>query len=264
MDVPNDLFDLTGRVAVITGGAGHLGRAMAGAFADHGATVALVDSAADALESAAGALPRGQSAMYVCNLQHDEARSTLAERIKADLGHADVLVNNAAFVGDSQLTGWVVPFAQQTIDTWRQAIEVNLTAPFHLSQLFHPMLAASGHGSIINISSIYGLLGPDMSLYDGTSMGNPAAYAASKGGLIQLTRWLATTLAPGVRVNCITPGGVERGQPEAFSQRYVARTPLKRMARENDFTGAATFLASDASAYMTGQNLIIDGGWSAW
>jgi NAD(P)-dependent dehydrogenase (short-subunit alcohol dehydrogenase family) len=264
MNAPDDLFDLTGRVAVITGGAGHVGRTMARALADRGAQVALVDRAQDSLERAAAETPQARLATYACNLQDEDERSELADRIRAELGRADVLVNNAAFVGDSRLTGWVVPFAEQTIDTWRQALEVNLTAPFHLAQLFHPMLAASGHGSIINIGSIYGMLGPDMALYEGTSMGNPAAYAASKGGLVQLTRWLATTLAPDVRVNCITPGGVERGQPEAFAARYVARTPLRRMARESDFAGAAVFLASDASAYVTGQNLVVDGGWSAW
>jgi NAD(P)-dependent dehydrogenase (short-subunit alcohol dehydrogenase family) len=264
MDVQNDLFDLTGRVAVITGGAGHLGRTMARVLANYGANIALVDRATEALESAAHDLPDDLVSTFTCDLQDEEARSELATRVKGNLGHADVLVNSAAFVGDSRLAGWVAPFAEQSIDTWRQALEVNLTAPFHLTQLFHPMLAASGHGTIVNISSIYGMLGPDMSLYEGTAMGNPAGYAASKGGLIQLTRWLATTLAPDIRVNCITPGGIERGQPKAFSDRYIARTPLKRMGRESDFDGALAFLASDASAYVTGQNLIIDGGWSAW
>ncbi len=97
-----------------------------------------------------------------------------------------MLVDNAAFVGDSALQGWVVPFAEQRIDAWRRALEVNLTAPFHLVQLLHPMLSASGHGAVVNVASLYGVLGPDMSLYEGTQMGNPAAYAASKGGVVQL------------------------------------------------------------------------------
>ena len=125
-------------------------------------------------------------------------------------------------------------------------------------------LRASGHGSVINISSIYGLAGPDWRLYEGTDLGNPAAYAASKGGLIQATRWLATTLAPQVRVNAIAPGGVFRDTPEPFLSRYVARTPLARMAREEDFKGAVAYLASDLSAYMTGQCLTVDGGWTVW
>ena len=125
-------------------------------------------------------------------------------------------------------------------------------------------LAAGGHGSVINISSIYGLSGPDWRLYEGTSLGNPAAYAASKGGLIQMTRWLATTMAPKVRVNAIAPGGVFRNTPEPFLGRYISRTPLARMATEEDFMGAVAYLASDLSAYVTGQCLAVDGGWTAW
>ena len=116
----------------------------------------------------------------------------------------------------------------------------------------------------MNIGSIYSLLGPDMKIYSGTSMGNPAAYGASKGGLLQLTRYLATTLAPDVRVNMITPGGVFRAQPTAFVDRYEANVPLGRMAAEEDLKGAVAYLASDLSAYVTGQNLVVDGGWSVW
>ena len=108
------------------------------------------------------------------------------------------------------------------------------------------------------------MVGPDLRIYEGTGMGNAAAYAASKGGLLQLTRWLATTLAPRVRVNAITPGGVWRQQPEAFRKRYIDRTPLGRMATEEDFKGAVAYLASDLSRYVTGQNLVVDGGWTAW
>ena len=117
---------------------------------------------------------------------------------------------------------------------------------------------------MINVGSIYGMVGPDMRLYEGTTMGNPAAYAASKGGLLQFTRWLATILAPEVRVNSITPGGVWRNQPEAFHERYKARTPLRRMAHEEDFKGAVAYLASDLSSYVTGHNLLVDGGWTVW
>ena len=126
------------------------------------------------------------------------------------------------------------------------------------------MLGAHGVGSIINMASIYGSYGPDYELYRDTTMGNPAAYAASKGGLVQLTRWLATTLAPAVRVNSISPGGVFRSQPEIFVERYKKRTPLGRMATEDDFRGAIAYLASDLAAYVTGQNLAVDGGWGVW
>ena len=137
-----------------------------------------------------------------------------------------------------------------------------MTAVFDLSKGFAEILRKNGHGSIINISSIYGINGPDYSLYKGTEMGNPAAYAASKGGLIQLTRWLATTIAPDIRVNSISPGGVYRSQPSEFVERYEAKTSLGRMATEEDFKGVIAYLSSDLSSYVTGQNIVVDGGWS--
>ena len=164
----------------------------------------------------------------------------------------------------SDLEGWVTSFEKQSPDTWRRALEVNLTAPFVLVQSCLDALRSSSHGSIINIGSTYGVGGAVMSLYEGTSMGNPAAYAASKGGLIQFTRWLSTVLAPQIRVNSISPGGIWREQPDSFHQRYVERTPLGRMANEEDFKGIIAYLASDASAYVTGQNIMVDGGWTAW
>ena len=127
-----------------------------------------------------------------------------------------------------------------------------------------PKLVESDGASIVNIGSIYGMLGPDWGLYEGTAMSNPAAYGASKGALIQLTRWLATTIAPKIRVNIVSPGGIFRDQPNSFVKKYEERTPLGRMANENDFSGAILFLASDLSRYVTGQNIIVDGGWSSW
>ena len=176
----------------------------------------------------------------------------------------DVLVNNAAFVGTSASDGWAVSFDKQSTDLWRQAVEINLTAPFRLVQGLAPALRRSDDASVINIASIYGLVGPDWRLYEGTAMGNPAAYAASKGGLVQLTRYLATTLAPDIRVNAIAPGGIERGQAPVFQARYLERVPLGRMARLDDFAGVTLFLASRLSSYVTGQTIAVDGGWTAW
>ena len=162
------------------------------------------------------------------------------------------------------LSGWNVPFEQQTLATWRRALEVKFTAIFDLCHGLMPMLRAADGASIINIASTYGIHGPDWSLYESTTMGNPAAYGASKGGLIQFTRWLATTLARAVRVNAISPGGISRNQPCQFIARYAAKIPLQRIATEDDMRGAVAYMASDLSKYVTGQTLPVDGAWGLW
>ncbi|WP_432240583.1 SDR family oxidoreductase [Herbaspirillum robiniae] len=261
------MMNMGGKVAVITGGAGHLGHAMACALAELGCDICLVDFNRPSLEHAAANLANKFSIRVetlVVDLESEAERKEVAPQVERLFGRADVLINNAGFVGDSRLTGWVAPFEDQEISTWRRAIEVNLTAAFHLCQTMSPLLRTNGTGSIINISSIYGVVGPDLSLYAGTAMGNPAAYAASKGGLIQATRWLSTVLAPDVRVNCISPGGIARNQPVEFSERYISRTPMRRMGTEEDFKGAVAYFASDLSAWVTGENLMVDGGWTTW
>lgn len=261
------MMDLSGRVAVITGGAGHLGQAMASALSELGCSICLLDRNADALVKAADVLQAewGKPVeSLLIDLESEDGRKDVAAWVAQKFGRADILINNAGFVGDSELTGWVVPFEEQEIATWRRAVEVNLTAAFHLSQVLSPLLKISRKGSIINVSSIYGVVGPDLALYQGTSMGNPAAYAASKGGLVQTTRWLSTVLAPDIRVNCISPGGISRNQPIAFQERYIERTPMRRMGHEEDFKGAIAYFASDLSAWVTGENLMVDGGWTAW
>jgi len=179
-------------------------------------------------------------------------------------GRLDILINCAALVGKSELQGWSTSFSEQSADTWRLALETNLTAIFILVQECADALAISGHGSVVNLGSIYGIVGPDLGIYEDTTLGNPAAYAASKGALLQLTRWLATVLAPRVRVNSLSPGGLTRDQPLVFQKRYAARTPLTRMGTEQDLKGAVAYLASDLSSYVTGHNLVVDGGWTAW
>lgn len=262
-----DLMNLKGRVALITGGAGHMGMAMAGALAEQGARIVLLDlDEVKAKEVASSiSLKSGVDAIGIgVNLENEDEVFKVPALLTALGVNLDILINNAAFCGTSSLKGWGVPFEEQSIETWRRALEVNLTAVFALTQCCIPLLKKSGHASIINVSSIYGTLGPDMSLYEGTTMGNPAAYAASKGGLIQLSRWLSTVLAPNVRVNAISPGGIGRGQPGVFQDRYVKKVPLQRMGSEEDMKGITLFLASDMSAYITGQNFMIDGGFSSW
>ncbi|MGA1436089.1 MAG: SDR family oxidoreductase [Pontimonas sp.] len=252
--------DLTGRTALVTGAAGHIGREICDTLADLGATVAASDTLTQ-LDSS----PRITSAnlSIPADLSSTDEIHLLVDNVLAETGGIEIVVHSAALVGTDQLDGWAVPFTEQSIETWRLALEINLTSAFTLCQRAAPALECSGKGSIIFISSIYGFLGQDPSLYEGTDMASPAAYFASKGGLEQLSRWLATTLAPHTRVNTICPGGIERGQPDSFRDRYMSKTPLGRLGQEDDLLGAVGFLASDLSSYVTGQQLIVDGGLSS-
>lgn len=267
MSTIKELSDLSGRRALITGANGRLGRVFADTLAELGADLVLVDLPGSDFQTLNESLIKRWGVKvenHMCDLEDQSQRvKFIGKLLDSGLG-LDVLINNAAFVGTSDLLGWGVPFEEQSVDTWRRAIEVNLTAVFELCQGLSPLLKSSRKGCIVNIGSIYGLYGPDWSLYEGTNMSNPAAYAASKGGLIQLTHWLATTISPEIRVNAISPGGIFRNQPEEFVKRYEARTPLDRMANEEDFRGAIAYLASDLSKYVTGVNLAVDGGWGIW
>lgn len=264
----SELTNLRGQTAVVTGGAGGLASCFCEVLSELGADLILLDFREDALIEAAAKL-QGKFGATVTpitvDLESEESLRIAMARVLELRPKLEILINCAAFVGSSNLEGWVAPLAGQSVATWRRALEVNLTAAFTLSQGLAPALKASGNGRIVNVSSIYGVAAPDFSLYDDLpGMGNPAAYACSKAGLVQLTRWLSTALAPEVRVNCLSPGGVYSGQPEEFVRRYAARTPLARMANSGDIAGVIAFLATDLSRYMTGQNLMVDGGWTVW
>lgn len=251
--------------AVVTGAAGHIGRAFCREFAELGGTCLLVDWDGAELEKLMAMLRNisgSNHSCFIANLVDAASRSELLKEIHSQFDRIDLLVNNAAYTGDSNLDGWAVPFEDQSMDAWQSAMEVNLSAVFDLTQGLLPLLKKGMDPSVLNIASIYGLVGPDMGLYTGTSMGNPLAYAASKGGLLQMTKWLASVLAPDVRVNAVSPGGVLRSQPEAFVRRYIDKTPLGRMATETDVVGSMVFLASDLASYLTGQNIVVDGGFT--
>jgi len=259
-------MDLRGQRALITGATGCLGQVIANTLAELGADLLLLDRDSLDLKTMEQELSTRWGIgveSFACDLELEQERIAVIESINGDNTSLNIVINNAAFVGAVDLQGWVAPFELQTLKTWRRAMEVNLTAAFHLSQAFIPKLKLSG-GNIINITSIYGEYAPDWRLYQGTDMGNPAAYASSKAGLCQLTRWLATTVAPEVRVNAISPGGIYRNQPTKFVERYEYRTPLGRMATEDDFSGVIAFLASNMSRYVTGQVFKVDGGWGIW
>jgi NAD(P)-dependent dehydrogenase (short-subunit alcohol dehydrogenase family) len=259
--------NLNGRTALITGASGQLGRVFAHTLAELGADLFLVDLDINQLESLRIELNEKwakHSDVISCDLENQSERLKTIQRVMDSTKEINILVNNAAFVGTSTLEGWNVPFEKQSVETWRRAMEVNLTSTFELCQSLYPIMKKAKGASIINITSIYGSYGPDWRMYEGTNMNNPAAYAASKGGLSQLTRWLSTTLAPDVRVNAISPGGIYKQQDPSFVKKYELRTPLARMATPDDLKGAMAFLATDLSQYVTGHVLEVNGGWGVW
>lgn len=263
----NELSNLSGRRALVTGGAGFIALAVEETLLELGADLAITDLNGRNCDGRAETLSRGRSKGVLslgADLSDEKAARRVVQESVAKMGGLDILVHCAAHVGTDRLPGWAVPFDHQTVQAWDDAIRINLTSAFVLVQQARSALSGSGHGAVILISSIYGIVGPDFRLYENTAMANPAAYGASKGGLLQLTKYLATLLAPHVRVNAVSTGGVWRDQPEPFHKAYVSRTPLQRMATEEDLKGAIAYLASDLSAYVTGHNLVVDGGWTAW
>lgn len=266
----NDLQDLHQGWVVITGGAGHVAEAAAQVVLELNGQVILLDRDETELTeqkkrlSDYGDFASDSIQTIKCDLSSREnIDAAVCEITSVSNGVLTGLINNAAFVGTSELDGWAVPFAQQNMDTFDACLQVNLSAPFYLVQQCTELLKSSNSASVVNVSSIYGNVGPRMEMYEGTNMGNPAAYGASKAGLQLLTKWLASNLAPKVRVNDIVLGGIFRGQPESFLQQYNQHNMLGRMATEEDLKGAFALLISGLSQYMTGQSITVDGGWTA-
>lgn len=266
------LFDLAGKTAVVTGACGILGRRFAAGLAELGAGLALVDLDAGAAAALAADVARRHAVEAIgiaCDVADPEAVRRMAETVEERLGGAQILMNNAA-TKSGDLDAFFAPVERFDLATWREVMAVNLDGMFLVAQALGSRMAERGAGSIIQTASIYGLLAPDQRIYEGSeyngrAINTPAVYTASKAGVIGLTRHLATYWAGrGVRVNTLTPGGVSSGQNSEFSRRYAARIPLGRMAEADDMVGAALFLASDASRYVTGQNIVVDGGLSAW
>lgn len=255
-------FSLAGKSILVTGGAGHLGSEICRYLLSMSAKVLAIDLNEQGLSNLGkvSANSPGDLHTFVTDLSQEQQRIEVVRNVVSTTSSLDGVVLAAAFVGTSDLAGWSVDFENQSLSSWRAAIELNLTAPFHLAQLLVPLLRKGSSPSIVNVGSIYGSIGPDWSLYEGLEMSNPAGYAVSKGGLRQLTRWLSSTLAPAIRVNSVAPGGIYRDQSDEFVSRYIQRTPLGRMASEQDIVGAVAFLLSSASEYVTGQEIVIDGG----
>lgn len=255
-----ELFSLKGKVALVTGGAGLYGVTISTALGEAGASVVIASRNLNRCEKVAKDL-RSKNLDVVAmplDLSIKDSIIALKDRIVNTYGKIDILFNNAvARKGSSMDT--------MTAEEWEEPMKVNSTGLFLCSKIFIEEMVKQKSGSVINISSIYGIVGPDFSIYGNTGMTNPANYSFAKGGMIAFTRYLATYYAKyNIRVNCISPGGLFTNQPKEFVDNYIKRTPLGRMANEDDLKGAAVFLASDASSYITGHNLVVDGGWTIW
>jgi len=253
-----DTFKLDGKTALITGGAGLFGRQIVQALCEAGAKTIMASRNVGKLEEYAAELRKTKLSAHAMELDQGDEKSVLAllEQIKREHGGVDVLINNAV---SRPMKGWTAPASD-----FAESMRVNATGIFMMTRTFGEHMASRGGGSIVNVGSIQGCVGPDFSLYEGLGLGTVPDYFFHKGGMIQLTKFAAAQLGPkGVRVNCISPGGFYDVQPDEFVARYNKRTFLGRMANESDLKGAIIFLASDASAYITGTNLPIDGGYTA-
>ena len=264
---------LEGKTAVITGGAGILGKHFSEGLAGCGSHVVVVDLNEKEGEMIARDLTRryGQQCIsIVCDVSEPTSVSSMVDEVMKQFGDIHILHNNAASKS-SNLEAFFTPFEEYTLGQWREVTKVNLDGMFLVAQAVgRKMVERNKGGSIIQTASIYGLLGPDSRIYEGSSymgisINTPAVYSATKAAVIGLTKYLATYWADkNIRVNCITPGGAESGQNDTFKKKYSNRVPLGRMAQPEEMVGALLYLASNASSYVTGQNIIVDGGLSAW
>ncbi|KTD30747.1 acetyoacetyl CoA reductase [Legionella moravica] len=268
---PLSMFDMKDKVVVVTGGTGILGSTYCECLVNAGATVIIADLSQEKCDALALKLndnSPGLAKPYAVDLSSEESIKSWAENIVHENTKIDVLINNAA----TKSKNFFKPIEEFSLDEWNFILNVNVTAIFLTAKYIGKQMLKQGTGSIINVSSIYGVVGPDQSIYDGSyyedlggAINTPLIYSTSKGAVIAMTKYLATYWgAKGIRTNTLTPGGVFSGQNDIFIEKYSKRVPLNRMADTNEMLGALLFLASDASTYVNGQNLIIDGGLTAW
>jgi NAD(P)-dependent dehydrogenase (short-subunit alcohol dehydrogenase family) len=260
------LFDLTGKVIIITGSSGMLGAQYAYGLSECGANVVLADidiSRSKIIEKQIKKSFLTDPMTIQLDLTNKESILSMTSTILKKYSKIDVLINNAAYQGNSKIRS--SGFENLELETWNQAIDVNLTGVFLCCQSIGKQMIKQKSGNIINIASTYGLVGPDQKIYGKSGQNSAIFYAATKGAILNLTRYLSTYWeGTGIRVNTFSPGGVENNQDPDFIKKYSKKTPLGRMAKKDEYVGSMIFLASDASSYMTGSNLIVDGGWTAW
>jgi NAD(P)-dependent dehydrogenase (short-subunit alcohol dehydrogenase family) len=256
------MFDLSGKVAVVNGGCGLIGGALVEALALSGAFVHIADvNVAAAEKMTADLLLKGCSAAAAyLDIRDADCISECVGRIADQSGSLQIWVNSAY----PKLPGSAFRPEEVANEVWRADVDAHLNGYSFCCREAARAMKKAGTGSIINLGSTYGIVAPDFSLYEGVDMITPATYAAIKGGIISLTRYLASYYgSQGIRVNSVSPGGIANNQPMAFVDRYVSKTPLGRMGTPQDVAGAVVYLASDASAYVTGHNLVVDGGFTA-
>ncbi len=270
----SSLFSLENKVAVVTGGLGLLGQQFTSALIEQGARVAIIDQSKTPVKTNStfeDFVRKGMIKLYSADVTQKKQLEVSLEQIQKDLGCPEILINNAAIDSPPnsppEENGPFETYPEQSLD---KILSVNLKGPFLCCQVFGNAMAQKGKGSIINIASIYGLLSPQQDIYaykrkNGDAWFKPAPYAITKSGILNFTRYLATYWAKsGVRVNTLTPAGIFNNQDPEFLEEYQKRIPMGRMAHPHEMNGAVVFLASDASSYMTGANLVVDGGWTAW
>ena len=259
------MINIQNKLAVITGAGGYIGSAIADALAKAGCMIIAIDSSKSNLSKLKIKITKkyNTNIKTICvDLSNEKNIKKVKLEISKDFNKIDILINSIGMVGNPKIKGWNVPFEKQLMHPWKKAMDINLTSIFFIIQALKTLLEKGSTASIINISSIYGTFVPDFDIYKNTNLNNPAAYSISKAGLSYMTKWLAAAMAPKIRVNTISPGGIYRNHNKNFERKYSNKTLLGRMGKEEDIIGPILFLASDMSSYVTGQNIFVDGGWS--
>lgn len=268
------IFSLEGKNALVIGGLGQIGINSVKILLDAGAAVEIVDIETEFDNEKAKELKslykKNNLTFSKIDITNEKEVNKKIEKTSKNLGSIDILINHAHFKGDSKLlkphSQFFASFENYPFDVWKQTIDVNLNGLFLITKAVGTLMKKKNFGVIINTASTYGIVSPNKSIYEDSGINSPVTYAVTKAAIINFSRYLATHWADyNIRVNTLSPGGVENpGQSDSFKKNYSNLTPLNRLSKENEYQGAILFLASSASSYMTGANLVVDGGWTAW